>query len=1045
MRSTMNGSDESRKRFDKPRSVASSMAGGSSGADGPIRAREFDRSLFFILPALVLLRGIVVLCILPPLGAWDEDQHIAYVDHINRTGRAPELGRAVLADSLVDRIVELPHARQQLIQVGRLGAIDYRSYWEKRERGDKPSERKPGTIELYEAQHGSFYYFLSAPLYRLAGGADSLKNAVGLLRFVDVLLTAASIVVIAWGVKSVVRDGRVASWIAIVAALQPMFLLNGARVANDALGVFLASIAIVLCLTIPRSPTLVRCLLIGIFMGLAVRAKAIHWALLPFVSFAFVAAIYRSRAGFKSTLICGFVLSAAIVATTGDEVASNLRRFGGPTAMQEAVVNRAAGRGIGDQIATARSIDWLKVIENHWFRDNLLIAGWEYYQPGPRIKRIYEWSLLLGLACRLAAIVANGSAAGRRRRAEKRGRDSSRNSEIMRSDETQPIESNINKVACNQFDSKLDRGDIGGSILVSKHVPLACFILVLSYMLALAYHTVQSKLAWGRSTTNVWYGAAAIPWLLLLVVSGAAIGVGSARRFAGLISAALVATFAVAESTIILGWMSIGYSAGARGVESFRRLAELQPAWLGFPTFCCAISLILILYSVMILRFQSPFERDRSGDESDSSDSKANRINIYYKHMRFRFHSAGRGRERIDSRRVELGDSANPGAASNVQSYIIATDSMNRDRRGDRVRRDRFILAFGAFAFMLIQAIAGVWLREDPRIADREFGIKLELLRARIAERPRSPLVVALGTSRMATGFDPAATPLRSESNFNDRDPLFFNASLVGSCPEVMNLTLARLLARGIHPEIAVIEFWPPFFGYERGVRDYLDQTNPGALTYRQARTTARLLRKPERFMKLWYQYQAVPLYYNRYSILESVWPGWFPPPDRPELRLRSIAATGWWKPHDSVDPAEARRLTDQYKLKYEKELSSLSIKPQSDRALREIIAQCRKNKIRPLIVYLPEGREFQGWYSSASRSAIERYLDDLEATERVEIVDARDWAADETFLDGHHLLPPGARMFSQRLIGEIVTPILAGSPIPRRGALARRDRDRPR
>lgn len=1034
-------SDEVRRRIDSPRSIASNLAGGSSESDVPNRAREFDRSLFFILPAIVLLRGVVVLCILPPLGAWDEDQHIAYIDHINRTGRAPELGRAVLADSLVDRIVELPHAREQLIQVGRLGAIDYRSYWEKRERGDKPSERKPGTIELYEAQHGSLYYYLSAPLYRFAGGADSLKNAVGLLRFVDVLLTAASIIVIAWGIKSVVRDGRVASWIAIVAALQPMFLLNGARAANDALGVFLASIAIVLCLTIPGSPTLVRCLLIGIFMGLAARVKAIHWALLPFVSFAFVAAVYRSRTNIKSALICGFVLSAAIVATTGDEVASNLKRFGGPTAMQEAVVNRAAGRGIGDQIATAKSIDWLKVIENHWLRDNLLIAGWEYYQPGPRIKRVYEWSLLLGLA----AIVANGSAAARRRRAEKRGRGASRNSEISTRDEAPPIGSNLKTKIRRYIDSKLDHGEIGRSIFVSKHVPLACIILVLSYMLALAYHTVQSKLAWGRSTTNVWYGAAAIPWLLLLVVSGAAVGGGSVRRFAGLISAVLVATFAVAESTIILGWMSVGYSAGARGVESFRRLAELQPAWLGVPTFSCAMLLILILYSVIILRFRSPIEGDRSGDESDSGDSRANGFKIDHKHLRYRFRSIGGGRERIDSLRVALGDSANPGATSDVQLCIKTCDTAKLNRRCERVRRDRFILAFGAFAFMVIQALAGVWLRSDPRIADREFGLKLELLRTRIAERPRSPLVVALGTSRMATGFDPAATPLRAGSNYNDRDPLLFNASLVGSCPEVMNLTLARILACGIHPNVAVIEFWPPFFGYERGVRDYLDQTNPGALTYRQARMTARRLRKPERFMKLWYQYQTVPLYYNRYAILESVWPGWFPPPDRPELRLRSIAATGWWKPHDSVDPAEARRLTDQYKLKYEKELSSLSIKPQSDRALREIIAQCRKNKIRPLIVYLPEGREFQGWYSIASRGAIERYLDDLEATERVEIVDARDWAADETFLDGHHLLPPGARLFSQRLIGEIVTPILAGSSIPRRGALARRDRDRPR
>ncbi len=1003
--------DGEQRRIDSPRPRVSNRGERPSRAFDSNRAGGFDRSLFVILPALVFLQGVVILSILPPLGAWDEDQHIGYIDHINRNGRAPELGHTVLAYSLIDRIVELPHAREQLIQVGRLGAIDYRSYWEKRDRGEKPSERKPGTIELYEAQHGSFYYHLAAPLYRLAGGADSLKNAVGWLRLVNVLLTAASVVVVIWGIKSVVRDGRLASWIAIVAALQPMFLLNGARVANDALGVAFASITIVLCLTIPRSPLFLRCLFIGIFMGLAARAKAIHWALLPFVSFALLAAAYQYRVKFKIIMIYGLLILAAIAATTGDEVASNMKRFGGPTAMQEAVVNRAAGRGVERQIETAQSISWFKTIESLWFRDGLLIAGWEYYQPGPRIKRVYEFTLLLGLAGWGWSIVAGGLNAARRRK--------SKPSDVL------DYTNREAKYGAN-LDSNANAGNLGrrgeSSLFVSYRIPIACMILIISYMLALAYHVIQSKLAWGRPTTNPWYGCAATPWLILLVVAGAA--AGPVRRFAVLIPAILVATFAVAESTIVGGWMCVGYSAGAQGAESFGRLAELQPDWLGSSTLGSAIALIIVLYAIIIYRFRSTPNPGRERDESESDGSRTIRPALDRGVRGFQFLRNGKRRERIDMRRVEPSRRA------------------EGDRRGDRKRRDRSAIAFGLFAFIMMQAIAGVWLRSDARIADREFGVKLKLLEARIAERPGSPLLIALGTSRMATGFDPASTRTDGGSNETRDNPLFFNASLVGSCPEVMNLTLARLLARGVHPDVVVIEFWPPFFGYERGVRDYLEQTNPGALSYKQARILAGGLRKPERFMKLWYQYQSAPLYYNRYAILESVWPGWFPPPEHPELRLRSIAATGWWRPHESVDPATARRLIDQYKLKYENELRSLSIKPQSDRALREMIGQCRKNKIRPLIVYLPEGREFQGWYSSSSRRAIERYLDDLGAAERVEIVDARDWAPDETFLDGHHLLPSGARLFSQRLAGEVFAPILAGSPIPLRGTAATRDRD---
>ena len=49
-----------------------------------------------ILTGLVLCRGLVLLCVMPPFEAWDEYQHVGYLAYLAETGRAPRSGTSVM-------------------------------------------------------------------------------------------------------------------------------------------------------------------------------------------------------------------------------------------------------------------------------------------------------------------------------------------------------------------------------------------------------------------------------------------------------------------------------------------------------------------------------------------------------------------------------------------------------------------------------------------------------------------------------------------------------------------------------------------------------------------------------------------------------------------------------------------------------------------------------------------------------------------------------------------------------------------------------------
>jgi len=525
-------------------------------AEEPSRDHAWRR-LRVILTGLVLCRGIVLLCVLPPFEGWDEYQHVGYIVYWNETGSRPWLGQADVPASLLARLPAFPHCLSALRQIGSLGAVDYPTFWGRVRQGNPPVAAAPaaGRISLYQAQHGPLYYRLVGPLFESLGGVGDLKRSIGGLRLVNLILTAGSAWLAIGIIARLVRDRRFAAFCGILIATQPLFLINGVRVANDALGVFLATVSIGWALNSPRRHQFVSLLGLGMLVGLAVLAKSVHFGLIPFIAACWLWTTLRQRDGHRRRLVLGRTLVGALALTCGflvmnqSEFRANWTRFGSLTVMQEAVLNRQAGYGLGDLLRTARSISWPGFVRNLWLRKNLMSGGWSWAGDNQRRYFRHELLVVTSLLGWASMVVP-----GRRARI--------------------------------------------GKLFLNPAFPWLCLALCLSYSVSLSYHVVQSQLCWGTMSTNPWYAAAAFPWFLLVVTAGAfAWPVG---RFRFVLPVLLVLFFLETESSIVLGSMISRYTALADWSEALRRLASLQPPLYGTTTLYVAIGGVIVLSSMAI-------------------------------------------------------------------------------------------------------------------------------------------------------------------------------------------------------------------------------------------------------------------------------------------------------------------------------------------------------------------------------------------------------------------------------------------------------------
>jgi hypothetical protein len=342
-------------------------------------------------------------------------------------------------------------------------------------------------------------------------------------------------------------------------------------------------------------------------------------------------------------------------------------------------------------------------------------------------------------------------------------------------------------------------------------------------------------------------------------------------------------------------------------------------------------------------------------------------------------------------------------------------------------RRARAVMLWGVVWCIAAQLAAGWLLHARPEIADVEFGRKLADVGRLATGAPGRPLVLMFGSSRMATGFRPDS--LDEVAAPGPDRPIVYNFAQVGSGPEMAHLSLQRLLDAGIRPGWVFLEFWPPTWGAERNLKEFLDQINVGCLSWGGVELLGRYVTRPRRLYREWCERQLIPMFGERAALLRQFAPAWSLSPAAADRRCRDLDSLGWWSPMATVEPAERARLEERYRNVYERRLLRFRVEPTPDRALREFVALCRREGIRATVVILPEGQPFRRLYPPEALRKVRAYLDRVARECGVAVVDARGWVGDDGFMDGHHLLPEGAQVFSRRLGTEVLQPLLAGSP----------------
>lgn len=498
-----------------------------------------------LLVLIFLVRAVFVLSILPPFEGWDEYQHLAHIAFISENGRSPVLGGGdSVPGSLYPALAAYPHSRLGALQLADLGVRDYESFWADPIRPKVNPQARP--IRLYQAQQSPLYYWCMTPIYEWCGGAKHILGMVTTLRLINALFAAASVWIALRVVGFLMKEGAVQYLVALLIAFQPLFLINVARVANDAMAIFFGTLAVWALLVLMRRSYWPGVFVAGVALGLGILSKATILSLVPFAAAAFVLPWLQKRLPLTRAALGGLLCLSLVGALTFRYFSFNHMHFGVLTPLQESLDNHAAGKTFGDAARTAGEIDWWGKFQSRYGRHALWFGGWSWLRAPAWMTKTHELLVYVSMIGWSFVLLPRA----RRERF------------LFRS---------------------------GGDIA-------AMFVLCIGVGLGLGFHAIQSKMALGDVATNAWYAAASFPWLACLFCQG--LSLYPTRWVTVIAGSMMLLLYGAAEVYGTFFVMAPHYANAEWSGAVFERLALMHPAALGpfwtFPAVFIAIVLSLL-------------------------------------------------------------------------------------------------------------------------------------------------------------------------------------------------------------------------------------------------------------------------------------------------------------------------------------------------------------------------------------------------------------------------------------------------------------------
>lgn len=336
-------------------------------------------------------------------------------------------------------------------------------------------------------------------------------------------------------------------------------------------------------------------------------------------------------------------------------------------------------------------------------------------------------------------------------------------------------------------------------------------------------------------------------------------------------------------------------------------------------------------------------------------------------------------------------------------------------------------LIWGLALFWGVQVALGIAVEYHlPHLRDEEFAEKRDRLHVLTLGAPDRPLVLMLGSSRTLMAFDAG----RVHATLNGRTAHVFNFGVRGGGPALQLICLRRLLAEGVKPDLLLVEVLLPLLNQPG--RSPLEETwlHGRRLQTSEIAGIRPYHTQPRRLARHWLSGRWAPCFTYRREMRNRFLRLCESPPSLQDPHPGAMDAHGWQPFFVLGITAEQRGHF--WKIacsQYERAFGPFRLSEPSSRALEALLDLCRQNGIPVALVLPPEGNEFRALYPPETLQALQDYVNELGRRRGLPLIDARDWLEDESFWDGHHALPEGAAVFTQRLQHEALGPLLKNWP----------------
>lgn len=334
----------------------------------------------FCLCALFIVRGLMLLCIYPPLEGFDEHQHIAYLAYANENRDAPHYGVSRMPKSLYSDFAQNPNPVYGCEQLAAIGALPYSRFW-----AEPKNVRYDADIMLYSAFYHPLYYRTIGPLYGFSRSRIDFRFAVYAIRMLNIFLAGFSILFFTLPFRALFDSERFSKLTALASSLVPIYLVYVARVGSDAAALLICSLIFFLLARMDDGHALrLKALTIGVLLGVGsmVRVSVLSFLPVSILFCVFLPSVHgvgtRQRLGYVSVLLVSFA------AVSFRSFAWDMHTYGMILPGQESLAIAREGKSLFGILGAARfSHLWTFFVKKMIF-SNLWTSGWSFL-PVPRL------------------------------------------------------------------------------------------------------------------------------------------------------------------------------------------------------------------------------------------------------------------------------------------------------------------------------------------------------------------------------------------------------------------------------------------------------------------------------------------------------------------------------------------------------------------------------------------------------------------------------------------------------------------------------------